>query len=124
MDCSIRGDTLDYQALATDIALRIHCDILMVDFTLYPMRARMGQEKMLGYLIGGIASQVDSRVVLVEPKTIRKWLGLSNRSSKSAVWEAFDSRFPDILKLCNTEHEKDATILARYGVDLDNEGRY
>ena len=87
-------------------------DSIYVDYSYAPMRARRRQTAINTMLITAIVTRLDIASYTVDPATIRKWLGLSARASKLDVW----TQEPYTLGLA-TEHEKDAYILARYGLE-------
>jgi hypothetical protein len=85
-----------------------------VDYTKYPFKAHRGQEKLTGLFIGACVCTVPN-VILVEPATLRKVLGLKTRASKNICWDAFSIEEPGLLSDSHNEHEKDAILLAVLG---------
>jgi hypothetical protein len=108
------------ESIAMDI--RDHSTVL-IDATKYRFKARMAQQEQLHSFIGSISALSNSTVYRVEPKAIRKVLGLPLRCNKSETWnyisEALYNQVPDNV----SEHVLDSIVLAdiykRYGEALE-----
>jgi hypothetical protein len=90
---------------------------VFVDYTLQTFCNRSRQVEVYSTYMGAILATLwlnNVAVECIEPREIRKWLGLSQKAKKTDVWnriayeEWFDNKF-------QTEHEKDAYVLALYG---------
>jgi hypothetical protein len=88
--------------------------IVMVDATQYRFKARKKQQEQLHSLIGAIASLCFfTSLRRVEPKEIRKALGLPSKASKENVWKLIPAEYTDQVDIGNvTEHVRDAILLA------------
>jgi hypothetical protein len=121
---SVSSSMNDIIEIAESIAMDIkdHSTVL-VDATKYRFKARLAQQEQLFSFIGAIAALSNSTVYRVEPKAIRKVLGLPLRCNKSETWnyisETIYEQIPDNV----SEHVLDAIMLAdvykRYGESLE-----
>jgi hypothetical protein len=121
---SIDSSMNDIIDIADSIALHIpNYSTVLIDATKYRFKARIAQQEQLHSFIGAIAAFSKSYVYRVEPKAIRKVLGLPLRCNKSETWnyisETVYSQIPDNV----SEHVLDAIVLAdvykRYGEALE-----
>jgi hypothetical protein len=110
--------------IADSVSLHIpNYSTVLIDATKYRFKARIAQQEQLHTFIGAIAAFSKSYVYRVEPKAIRKVLGLPARCNKSETWnyisEQVYSQIPDDV----SEHVLDSIVLAdvykRYGEDLE-----
>jgi hypothetical protein len=86
----------------------------MVDATQYRFKARKKQQEQLHSLIGAIASLCPfSSFRRVEPREIRKALGLPSKASKEDVWKYIPVEYTDQVDIYKfSEHVRDAVLLA------------
>jgi hypothetical protein len=110
------SSTLDSIAdIGRSIAIEIPDNsIVMVDATQYRFKARKKQQEQLHSLIGAIASLCFfTSLRRVEPKEIRKALGLKASTKKEDVWRLIPMEYTDQVDMGNvSEHIKDAILLA------------
>jgi hypothetical protein len=114
--CLSLSSTLDdITEVAQSIAIDIPDNaIVMVDATQYRFKARKKQQEQLHSLIGAIASLCPfASFRRVEPKEIRKALGLPSKASKEDVWKLIPAEYTDQVDIGNvSEHVRDAILLA------------
>jgi hypothetical protein len=91
--------------------------IILVDFTMYQMKARQSQMRLNSLLIGAVLAYCNPFVVrLVEPKHVRQALGLKANASKSTVYEIFDELYPMYkVHQYTNDHIQDALVLSVLG---------
>jgi hypothetical protein len=105
----------DITEIAQSIAIDIPDNsIVMVDATQYRFKARKKQQEQLHSLIGAIASLCPfTSFRRVEPKEIRKALGLPSKASKEDVWRLIPIKYLAQVDIYNiSEHVRDAILLA------------
>jgi hypothetical protein len=105
----------DITEIAQSIAIDIPDNaIVMVDATQYRFKARKKQQEQLHSLIGAIASLCSfSSFRRVEPKDIRKALGLKASTKKEDVWKHIPIEYLAQVDVYNiSEHVRDAILLA------------
>jgi hypothetical protein len=121
---SVNNSMNDIIDTADSISLSIpNYSTVLIDATKYRFKARVAQQEQLHTFIGAIAAFAKSTVYRVEPKAIRKVLGLPLRCNKSETWnyicEQVYEQIPDNV----SEHVLDAIVLAdiykRYGEALE-----
>jgi hypothetical protein len=86
----------------------------MVDATQYRFKARKKQQEQLHSLIGAIASLCPfASFRRVEPREIRKALGLKDNTKKEDVWKYIPVEYTDQVDIYKfSEHVRDAVLLA------------
>jgi hypothetical protein len=105
----------DITEIAQSIAIDIPDNaIVMVDATQYRFKARKKQQEQLHSLIGAIASLCPfSSFSRVEPREIRKALGLKANTKKEDVWQCIPAEYTDQVDIYKfSEHVRDAILLA------------
>jgi hypothetical protein len=121
---SVSSSMNDIIDIAESVALHIpNYSTVLIDATKYRFKARISQQEQLHSFIGAIAAFSKSYVYRVEPKAVRKVLGLPLRCNKSETWnyisETVYEQVPDNV----SEHVLDAIVLAdvykRYGGALE-----
>lgn len=93
---------------------------ILVDFTMYQMNARQAQMRLNSLFVGAVLSYCKPYDVrLIEPKLVRRALGVKGNVEKAVVYEAFNQQFPeyDIYKFTN-DHIQDALVLSVLGKEL------
>lgn len=115
------GDIVD---IANSISMHIpDRSIIVVDATKYRFKARIAQQEQLHTLIGAITAFSKSTVYRVEPKAVRKVLGLPARCDKSETWNYISEQVYEQIPDNVSEHVLDAIVLAdvykRYGGSLE-----
>jgi hypothetical protein len=115
LSLSLSSTLDDITEIAQSIAIDIPDNsIVMVDATQYRFKARKKQQEQLHSLIGAIASLCPfSSFLRVEPKEIRKALGLKASTKKEDVWSFIPAEYTDQVDMGNvSEHVRDAVLLA------------
>jgi hypothetical protein len=114
--CLSLSSTLDdITEVAQSIAIDIPDNaIVMVDATQYRFKARKKQQEQLHSLIGAIASLCPfASFRRVEPREIRKALGLKDNTKKEDVWKYIPVEYTDQVDIYKfSEHVRDAVLLA------------
>lgn len=90
---------------------------ILVDFTMYQMKARQAQMRLNSLFIGAILSYCkSSNVGLIEPKTVRKALGIKANASKAMVYQSFNEQYPEYgIYNYTISHIQDALVLSALG---------
>lgn len=121
---SINSSLNDIVDIADSIALGIPpYSTILIDATKYHYKARVGQQEQLNAFIGAIAAFSQCTVYRVEPKAVRKVLGLPARCNKSETWNYISEHVYEQIPDNVSEHVLDSIVLAdvyrRYGEELE-----
>jgi hypothetical protein len=121
---SVNSSMNDIIDIADSISLHIpNYSYVIIDATKYRFKARVAQQEQLHTFIGAIAAFSKSYVYRVEPKAIRKVLGLPLRCNKSETWNYISGSVYEQIPDNVSEHVIDSVVLAdvykRYGEALE-----
>jgi len=118
---SLESDIAEYMRKANDVSYWLTSldedYTLLIDFTMFAMKARQSQMRLNSLFIGCIIGIVGTdNIKLIEPLNVRKALGLKGNCEKELVYEKFNTLYPQYnIYTYTINHIQDAIVLSVLG---------